>query len=92
MAPNGLPIPGTTVSALRRHDLANWCVQFTLRATASAPYISRYEPCCQAIRGKSNGGDLCRSAAHDPREPEPLGAVLSSIANDGHRTGDQEPS
>src|SRR4029450_9580346 len=42
--------------------------------------------------GKSNGGDLCRSAAHDPREPEPLGAVLSSIANDGHRTGDEEPS
>ena len=28
--------------------------------------------------GKSNGGDLCGSAAHDPREPEPLGdfAVL----------------
>src|SRR5262249_41092863 len=31
--------------------------------------------------GKSNGGDLCRSAAHDAREPEPLGAVPSSIEN-----------
>jgi hypothetical protein len=33
--------------------------------------------------GKSSGGDLCRSAAHDPREPEPLGAVLSSMAYRG---------
>src|SRR5215510_11206944 len=33
--------------------------------------------------GNSNGGDLCRSAAHDASEPEPLGAVLSSMAYRG---------
>src|SRR5215471_10391166 len=33
--------------------------------------------------GNSNGGDLCRSAADDPLEPEPLGAMLSSMAYRG---------
>jgi hypothetical protein len=45
--------------------------------------------------GKSNGGDLCGSAAHDPCEPQPLGAVLSSVANDrptGPRTDPRSPA
>src|SRR5262245_51010343 len=42
--------------------------------------------------GERHRRHLYRSAHHDPCEPRPFRAVLACIANDRHRTGDQQPS
>src|SRR5262249_5759258 len=44
-----LPIPGTTVSALRRHALANWCIHAASNSFGSL-YLSLRTMMAQAIR------------------------------------------
>ena len=42
--------------------------------------------------GKRNGSDLDRSALHDTRKPQSLGAALACISDDSHGPSDQQPS
>src|SRR5215475_455956 len=41
---------------------------------------------------KCNRSDFDRPTIHQAHQPEPLRAVLARIADDGHRTGDEQPA
>ena len=46
---------------------------------------------CDSV-SKCNRSDFDRPTIHQAHQPEPLRAVLARIADDGHRTGDEQPA
>jgi hypothetical protein len=97
-----VPIPGTTVSALRRRALANWCCrsicwpvscrqqQFRLLVSLAANHDGPGHP--SNLVGERHGRHFRGSVLHQSAESGPLlRSVLACVADEGHCANHQSP-